>query len=248
MIACIVVGIGLLTNPAKEEVTDHDEGGYFLLIGAEGEILYVVPEDATDEQIADMVGSVPWLLAPTTFEIAGDDVISDENLQSGDTAQGDSTPTAVKWTYSPMMSATWHVAFHFNIGLENYTHIEASCSNGIVAAGGRKLGKVSGHLVLYVRNEEVSVEKAAEILLEVKRLMDAGGVSFYAIDLVLEYPRAEDGTKKREGRVETMDFLYADIYEEGLAERVNAANDAATAYYEKMDAENEKVTGGIKTE
>lgn len=188
VIACIALAIGLLTNPEKENISDHEEDyngdGYYLLIGdegvksievsspgrsggventdgsafrvgekvwleqlqgvtdlrgititalgAEGEILYEfsVSEDATEEQIIDMVGSDPWLLVPTTFEIAGDDVISDEDLQSGDTAQDESTPTVVKWTYSPMMSATWHAAFHFNFGLENYTHIEASCDNG----------------------------------------------------------------------------------------------------------------------
>ena len=33
-----------------------------------------------------------------------------------------------------------------------------------------------------------------------------------------------------------MDFLYSDIYEEGLVERVQASNDAAGDYYNEMDA------------
>ncbi len=47
-------------------------------------------------------------------------------------AQGGEDPsvTTVKWTYSPMMSATWHAAFHFNFDLSDYSHIEASCDNG----------------------------------------------------------------------------------------------------------------------
>lgn len=36
----------------------------------------------------------------------------------------------VMWTYSPMMSATWHAALHINFDLSNYTHVEASCDNG----------------------------------------------------------------------------------------------------------------------
>ena len=112
----------------------------------------------------------------------------------------------------------------------------------------RELGKTTGHLVLYVYDEDVSVEKAAEILLEVKHLMDAGGVSFYAIDLVLEYPKPEDDSSRKEGRVETMEFLYDDIYEEGLVERVEAANEAAIAHHAKADAENEKIINGLKEE
>ena len=112
----------------------------------------------------------------------------------------------------------------------------------------RELGKAAGHLVLYVYDEDVSVEKAAEILLEVKHLMDAGGVSFHAIDLVLEYPKPEDDSPRKEGRVETMEFLYDDIYEKGLVERVDAANEAAIAHHAKMDAENEKIIEGMKAE
>jgi len=112
----------------------------------------------------------------------------------------------------------------------------------------RELGKTAGHLVLYVYDEDVSVEKAAEILLEVKHLMDAGGVSFHVIDLVLEYPKPEDDSPRKEGRVETMEFLYDDIYEEGLVERVDAANEAAIDHHAKMDAENAKIIEGMKAE
>ena len=112
----------------------------------------------------------------------------------------------------------------------------------------RELGKAAGHLVLYVYDEDVSIEKAAEILLEVKHLMDAGGVSFHAIDLVLEYPKPEDDSPRKEGRVETMEFLYDDIYEEGMVERVDAANEVAIAHHAKADAENEKIIEGMKIE
>ena len=84
VIACIVLGVGLLTNPEKESASVHNEDGY----------------------------------VPTTFEILADDEV-EENV-----------PSVVKWTFSPMMSATWHGAFCFEFGLENYTHIEATCDNG----------------------------------------------------------------------------------------------------------------------
>lgn len=110
----------------------------------------------------------------------------------------------------------------------------------------RELGKAAGHLVLYVYDEEVSVEKAAEILLEVKHFMDAGGVSFHVIDLVLEYPKPVDDSPRKEGRVETIEFLYEDIYEEGMIERVAAANEAAIAHHAKRDAEKEKEISGVE--
>ena len=41
--------------------------------------------------------------------------------------------------------------------------------------------------------------------------------------MVLEYPRTEDGNTRPDTRVEVDGFLYEDIYEEGLAERVRTA-------------------------
>ena len=172
VIACIALGIGLLTNPEKEAGSEQKEDGYYLLIGAEGveaievttantsggvenadgsafrvgekvwlellqgitdlrgvsitafgaegEIIYSlsVPENETAEVVADIVGSDPWLLVPATFEIPADDEVEENG------------PAVAKWTFSPMMSATWHAAFHFEFGLEHYTHIEAACNNG----------------------------------------------------------------------------------------------------------------------
>ena len=45
-----------------------------------------------------------------------------------------------------------------------------------------------------------------------------------------------------------MEFLYDDIYEEGLVERVAAANEAAIAHHAKADAKNEKIINGLKEE
>lgn len=98
------------------------------------------------------------------------------------------------------------------------------------------LGERAGHLVIYVDDETVSAGRAAEIMLEISRLMEEGGVPFYAMDFVLRRPRGEDD-RRPEGRVEVRQFLRADIYEEGMEERVRAANDAQLAYYAAQDAE-----------
>ena len=97
-----------------------------------------------------------------------------------------------------------------------------------------KLGSVAGELTLYVCDETVSAERLAEILLDVKRIFDDSGVSFYVIDCILEHPKGEEGVRNSE-RVEVMDFLYGDIYEEGLAERVAESDRAANEYYAEQE-------------
>lgn len=108
----------------------------------------------------------------------------------------------------------------------------------------RKLGEQAGIITLYVQDEVVTVDRAAEVLLEFRRIMDEGGVPFRAIDFVLEYPGTEDGSRQ-EDRVETRKFLYEDIYEEGMGERVRNANKEAEDYYSEKDMENEKLLQGM---
>ena len=98
-----------------------------------------------------------------------------------------------------------------------------------------ELGAKAGALTIYIYDDTVSVERLAEIILDIKAMLDDSGVSFYVLDCVLEYPKPESG-QWTEGRVEVMEFLYSDIYEEGMVERVQASNDAATDYYREMDA------------
>ena len=98
-----------------------------------------------------------------------------------------------------------------------------------------ELGAKAGKLTLYVYDDTVTVERLAEIILDIKGMLDDAGVRFYVMDCVLEYPKPESGEWKQ-GRVEVMDFLCSDIYEEGLVERVQTFNDAAEDYYDEMDA------------
>ena len=99
----------------------------------------------------------------------------------------------------------------------------------------RELAKTAGYLVIYVEDDVVTVERAAEVLLELKEVFDRKNVPFYAIDFVLEYPRKEEGGTTKEGRVNVEGFLRSDIYEEGLAERVRMADEELNAYYAEQD-------------
>lgn len=99
-----------------------------------------------------------------------------------------------------------------------------------------ELGSKAGKLTIYIDDETVSYERLAELILEVKKIFDDAKVKFYALDFVLEYPKDENGTIK-EGRAEVIDFLYADIYEENMIERVKASDESANAYYAEQDVE-----------
>lgn len=98
-----------------------------------------------------------------------------------------------------------------------------------------ELGAKAGKLTIYIWDDTVTAERLAQIMLDMKKMLDDAGVRFYIMDCVLQYPKPEEGEWKQD-RVEVMDFLCADIYEEGMVERVAAANDAAGDYHDKMDA------------
>lgn len=97
-----------------------------------------------------------------------------------------------------------------------------------------ELGAKAGKLTIYIYDDTVTAERLAQIILDIKEMLDDAGVFFYIMDCVLEYPKPESG-QWQQVRVEVMDFLYEDIYEEGMVERVQASNDAANSYYNEMD-------------
>ncbi len=99
-----------------------------------------------------------------------------------------------------------------------------------------ELGKKAGHLVIYIYDEDVSIERLSEILLNIKNIVNSAGVEFYAIDCVLKYPRPENDEPNKDGRIEVNNFLCEDIYEKGLSERVAEANRQAEEYHAQQDA------------
>lgn len=98
----------------------------------------------------------------------------------------------------------------------------------------KELGAKAGHLILYVDNDTISVEEAARIMLDFRSMFDKADIPFYAMDFVLRHPRAEDGTSDDE-EIRINDFLYQDIYEEGLTDRIEIAIEETAAYYAMLD-------------
>ena len=98
----------------------------------------------------------------------------------------------------------------------------------------QQLGSVAGSITLYIHDPEVTVERAAELLLDVKEYLDSSGVPFYAMDLVLCEPRNVEG-QLTGVEIRLYDFLYNDIYEDGLIQRVQQSWDLAQEHHAIQD-------------
>ena len=130
--------------------------------------------------------------------------------------------------------------FEYEVGaeaVEGALKMSELVNNQIYNVG--KLGATNGKLVLYIDSDTVTYEKAAEILLKTRELMDGAGISFYSVHLVLRYPPydEEKSYERPDGEIDLKDFLYADIYEEGMIARIIACAEATQDYYNTEDHE-----------
>ena len=101
----------------------------------------------------------------------------------------------------------------------------------------RELGRQAGHLIIYVESDTISFELAAQIMLGIRAEFEKANIPFRTMDFVLQLPLPEEGPRPDE-EVRVKDFRYEDIYEEGLADRIQKAHDALEAYYAEQDAKN----------
>ena len=101
----------------------------------------------------------------------------------------------------------------------------------------RELGRQAGHLIIYVESDTISFELAAQIMLGIRAEFEKANIPFRTMDFVLQLPLPEEGPRPDE-EIRVKDFRYEDIYEEGLADRIQKAHDALEAYYAEQDAKN----------
>lgn len=98
-----------------------------------------------------------------------------------------------------------------------------------------EMGSKAGHLTIYVADDELTPKKMAEVLLGLKDIFDRSGVSFHAINCTIENRKEDVPPSTDIKQIEVQHFLYSDIYEEGLAERVKKSIKATEEYYREMD-------------
>lgn len=104
----------------------------------------------------------------------------------------------------------------------------------------KELAETAGHITYYAQDEDVSFERASELLLILKESLDQADIPFYAIDFVLEKPREGDGAVSLDSpSIHTENFLYEDIYEDGLVNRLEQAHKLLMDEYEAEDREND---------
>lgn len=90
-----------------------------------------------------------------------------------------------------------------------------------------------GKLVIYSDSETITENVLAERLLKIKEIFDKNNVKFYSIDCVVQTPLKED--KKGRESISVREFLYQDIYEDGLLDRVKKNVKETEEYYKEMD-------------
>lgn len=101
-----------------------------------------------------------------------------------------------------------------------------------------ELGARGGHLVIYVYSDVLTVEAAAGVLVGIRGEFDKAGVPFRAISLTLRHPKTEDGPWDEE-YIGVEHFPYDDIYTDGMAERVKAADEALKAQRAEQDKQKQ---------
>lgn len=89
-----------------------------------------------------------------------------------------------------------------------------------------KLGAEGGLVTVNIDSEQATPERAAEVLVEIDKLMEQGGVPFYAINLTLQNPEHEYFS------IES--FRRADIRGDGLVERINENRQNTEERFDKM--------------
>ena len=98
-----------------------------------------------------------------------------------------------------------------------------------------EIGRKAGHLTIYVADDELTPEKMAEVLLSLKDIFDKSGVSFHAINCVIENRKEDVPPSTDIKQIEVQHFLYSDIYEENLTERIEKSIRETEEYYREMD-------------
>ena len=96
------------------------------------------------------------------------------------------------------------------------------------------VGRQAGRLYVYLWDDAPSAEKAAEMLLAIRKAADDRDIGFKGIYFSLSRPKTENFYD--ENPLTIREFSYDDIIEENLTERVQQAIEETTAYYAAQDA------------
>lgn len=103
----------------------------------------------------------------------------------------------------------------------------------------RELGSRCGSITFYAYDEDVTVERASELMFTVRQALAKSNVPFYALTFHLQKPRNADGSPNADtASIDVIDFLYSDLYAYELESRVGGAARRAAAMADRQTTEN----------
>lgn len=103
----------------------------------------------------------------------------------------------------------------------------------------KKIGKTAGEIVFYAIDDVITIERASQLILQLRQEFDQAGIPFYGLDFVLEKPKTTSEPRLDSEQIYIQNFPYSDIYEEGLYDRVQTAYGELQAYYKEQDSKRE---------
>jgi len=155
---------------------------------------------------------------------------------------GDTGTTPVTWTYSPMMSATWHAVFHFNFDVNHeFIHIETACDNGMLwnlRADGQPSGKSmrfeAGQPVCWVPSVGDSPTDTAEEATISFTVYD-GGEMLYQGAFEITRTGTDNGRSSYEARLAGTDLLTMQQEDGNMGASVILSDRAAIIAYSDLN-------------
>lgn len=100
----------------------------------------------------------------------------------------------------------------------------------------RAIGAEIGVLIVYMNDDDVTTQRAAELLTLLRDKMDEAAVPFRKVELTLWHPKTEEGYL--DPQQVYAHLLYEELEPDGLPERVEQSNAAVQETYRQMDKEN----------
>lgn len=113
----------------------------------------------------------------------------------------------------------------------------------------KELAKEQGCIQLTMETDTIDVETMVKTLIMVKEIFDEEDIPFNNIDVNLNEPRREDANPEDLLEAKYLmikEFLYSDIYLDGLEKRVEENVEQTKRYYEEQDKETEKMIEELK--
>jgi hypothetical protein len=102
----------------------------------------------------------------------------------------------------------------------------------------KKLAKEQGHIQLTMEKDTLDVAVMVETLNRIKEIFDEEDISFNTINVDLHEPRRKDANQESLLGADYLmlkEFLYTDIYRDGLEKRVEKNIEETKQYYNEQD-------------